>query len=257
MRKGHTHMYHKDLMGTLMGTFDDGLGVADILVDMERDNFSALEAVEVEFPLWVGGEEASEAMDFINRVYEHHGDDDWGSLFTVQDVLDAFFGNSDGKVIPMATSPAVIAKFGTFKVPFNIGNDPGLLEKLSSWPRRRTPAAVGGDVIIRVDGQLCGAYFIGYDVENLEVSPLRLLLRIHCQRGLSGTVKDVLVPLMKDSGRFYMVGVFDVVGERVNGIELKKLCYKSKSGKVHELTNREVCNYPHQSQSFFTPAPAV
>ena len=225
---------------------------------LSETNFSAMESVEVVFPLWVGSEQVlSEAMGLINRVYEHHGDDDSGSLFVIQDVLDAFFGNNDGKVIPMMTSPAVIAKFGTFKLPFNIGVDGSLLAKLSSWPRESSSTMNSG-VIIRIDGQLCSAYFIGYDVDNSEVTtPLRLLLKIHCQRGLSGTVMDVLVPLLKDSGHFYVVGEFDVDGETVNGVELKKLCYKSKSGKVHELTNRDVCNYPGRSQSFPTPAAAA
>lgn len=178
--------------------------------------------VTIELPLYIGQNKAGEMMDVIQHVYDHHGDDDTGSLYKVQDALDGFVkahfqhiraGNDHG---PATTE-------FDFHLCLPTENHANLL---SSWPRNTNAfSMVGSFTQIKVTARISSMFFVGYDVDDkITDTPLRMRLQVKVQRGLDTRVTHVLYPLLRDNCVFFVVGAADVDDfQRVNLFEVQSV----------------------------------
>ena len=178
--------------------------------------------VTIELPLYIGQNKVGEMMNVIQHVYDHHGDDDTGSLYKVQDALDGFVqahfqhvraGNDHG--------PATMDF--DFHLCLPTENHANLL---SSWPRNTNAfSMVGSFTQIKVTARISSMFFVGYDVDDdVSDTPLRLRLQVKVQKGLDTRVTHVLQPLLRDNCMFYVVGAADVDDfQRVNLFEVQSV----------------------------------
>jgi hypothetical protein len=192
----------------------------------------AHEWVPIELPLYVGQKHDSEVMELIQQIYIHHGDDDTGSLYKVQDAFDGFVNSSSNA--GMIPTP-VVTKVFQFWLKLPNENHANIL---ASWPRDKS--AIGSCVTIHVTARVASMFFIGYDFEQSDCgTPLRVRLHIKCQRGCANHVESVLAPLLKENGTFYVVGAADLADDyHVETFEVSKLGFVDVlSGQEQILLN--------------------
>lgn len=185
--------------------------------------------VTVELPLYVGQNKNGEIMNVMQHVYDHHGDDDTGSIYKVQDALDGFV-NAHFQHIRAGNDQGPATTDFDFHLCLPTENHANLL---SSWPRNNNSfSVVGSFTQIKVTARIGSMFFASYDIDDkISDTPLRIRLQVKAQKGLDTRVTHVLAPLLRDNCVFFVVGAADVDDfQRVNLFEVQSVF-------IHDMGN--------------------